>query len=134
MKKTDLNKTLEQLENEIWKEPGYNSNLVITIFNLRKKPLMDYTIEDLRISIGQNVALVYLIPLAIEALKKNILAEGNLYEGDLLKIVLDSDVEYWKTHKAEWTVVKDLFEKNRSLLVDEKFITKSIDRFEKINE
>ena len=125
---------LEQLENEVWKEPGYNSNLVITIFNLRKKPLSDYTIEDLRISIGQNVALVYLIPLAIEALKKNILAEGHHYEGDLLKMVLDSDVEYWRTHKAEWAIVKDLFEKNRSLLIEEKFITKSFDQFEKINQ
>ena len=132
---TDLNKTLEQLENEIWQEPGYDSNLVITIFTLRKKPLKDYTTEDLRISIGQNCGLIYLIPLAIETLTKNILAEGRFYEGDLLKMVLDSDVEYWKTHKAEWSTVKGLFEKNRPLFGSDIYrqIRKSFEQFEKIN-
>ena len=131
--KTDLNKTLEQLENEVWKEPGYNSSLVITTFNLRKKPLKDYTIADLRISIGQNFGLVYLIPLAIEALKRNIMAEGDHYEGDLLNMVLNSDVEYWKTHKTEWTTVKDLCEKNRASFGDDKQIRQGFEKFEKIN-
>ena len=93
--KTDLNKTLEQLEKDVWADPGYDSYLVMTVYRLRKKPLKDFTIEDLRITIGQNMSLEYLIPIALKELKKNILAEGHFNPGDLLSNVLTADINYW---------------------------------------
>ena len=45
------------------------------------------------------------MPIAIEVLRNNILAEGNLYPGDLLKSVLTVDAGFWNTHpdmKEEW--------------------------------
>ncbi len=89
-------KTLENLEKDSWDEPTYNTNLIKTCHQLRKKPLNDFETEDLRIMIGQNIGLKYLIPLAFETLKDNIFAEGDFYEGDLLKSVLTSDKEFWK--------------------------------------
>ena len=59
-------KTLENLENSNWGEPKFDSHLVITCHKLRKKQLKDFEIEDLRIMIGQNIGLKFLIPIAIE--------------------------------------------------------------------
>lgn len=107
-------KTLETLEKSIWKEPEFHSNLVITCHKLRKKQLKNFTIEDLRIMIGQNIGLKFLIPLAFEELQKNILAEGNYYEGDLLSMVLTSEIEYWQNEKSNWKVVCNLFTENET--------------------
>lgn len=109
---TDQNKTLEQLDKQVWYEPGSGSYLVKTCYQLRKKPLKDFTTEDLRIMIGQNIDLDFLIPLALEQLKENILAEGHNYEGDLLNSVLTSDKEYWLSNKKNWRICRELFEQN----------------------
>jgi hypothetical protein len=45
--------------------------------------------------IGQNVALPFLIPLAVEVLEHDALAEGDFYPGDLLATVLRVEREYW---------------------------------------
>tara|TARA_R110001606_G_scaffold387773_1_gene552707 strand:- start:63 stop:491 length:429 start_codon:yes stop_codon:yes gene_type:complete len=107
-------KTLEALENSIWEKPEFDSHLVITCHELRKKQLKYFTIEDLRIMIGQNISLQFLIPLAIEELNKNILAGGHFYEGDLLNSVLTSELNYWQKNKANWTIICNLYIKNES--------------------
>ncbi|MBR9860038.1 hypothetical protein GYB22_04700 [bacterium] len=89
-------KTLENLEKEFWGEPDFNSSLVTTCHALRKKPLNQFSIEDLRIMIGQNFSLNYIIPLALNILKNNVLVEGDLYEGDLLLSVMKCDKEFWQ--------------------------------------
>ena len=91
-----MNKTIEEIENDYWKEPEYNSHLVETCYALRKKNLMDFTVEDIRIMIGQNMSLQILIPFAIQKLKENILIDGDYYEGDLLHSVLSSDRSFWR--------------------------------------
>jgi hypothetical protein len=48
---------------------------------LRYKPIGDLDDEDLRLLIGQDQGLLYLLPLAIERLKKNPLAEGRFFYG-----------------------------------------------------
>ena len=106
-------KTLETLEKEIWGEPEFDSKLVKTCHQLRKKQLKDFSIEDLRIMIGQNIGLKLLVPLAIEELEKEILVEGGFYEGDLLKMVLMSDINYWKKEKDNWNKICNLFEINK---------------------
>jgi hypothetical protein len=111
-----LSKTLENLEGDYWGEPEYDSHLVTTCHKLRKKQLKDFETEDLRIMIGQNIGLKYLIPLAIETLQKNILADGDLYEGDLLKAVLTSEKDYWRSEVENWEKVCKLFNQKRELL------------------
>ncbi len=112
-------KTLENLEKDNWGSiPDNESYLVTTIHKLRKKPLIEYTIEDLRIMIGQNLGLSYLIPIALEELEKDILAEGDFYEGDLLHNVLESDTNYWKKEKGNWDHIINLCESNLSKLLE----------------
>ena len=96
-----LDKSLQELEQSDWGEPTYDSYLVTTIHRLRRVPLRQFTVEDLRIIIGQNIGLQYLIPLALEYLRKDPLSEGDFYPGDLLKTVLTADANFWQDH-PEW--------------------------------
>ena len=83
-------KTLENLEKDFWGKPDFDSHLVTRCYELRKLPLDNFTTEDLRIMIGQEIGLDYLIPLAIEVLTIDLFAEGDFFEGDLLKNVLEA--------------------------------------------
>ena len=91
-------KTLEELEGESWGEPPYNSHLVTTCHRLRKVPLAQFTIEDLRIMIGQSFGVKYLLPMALDALKSEPLIQGDYYPGDLLSAVLNLKQEVWKEY------------------------------------
>ena len=98
-----LDKTLQELEGNDWGEPTFSSHLVTECHRLRRVPLRDFTIEDLRIMIGQNISLDYLVPLALDQLEANPLAEGDFYEGDfyegdLLWYVNRIPAEFWNTH------------------------------------
>jgi hypothetical protein len=93
----DRNKSLQELEHVDLGEPPLNSHLVKTIHRLHRKPLAQFDVEDLRIVIGQGMSLPYLIPLALEVLEEDPLADGDFFRGDLLKAVLDGGQEYWSS-------------------------------------
>ena len=112
----DRYKTLNELEGE-WGEPNFGSHLVTTCHELRKKPISSFTVEDLRIMIGQDIGLDYLIPLALETLEDNIFSEGNFYCGDLLNVVLSADKEFWKSNLTYRNDLIDILEKNIKDLV-----------------
>jgi hypothetical protein len=70
--------------------------LVRRCHELRTKPLRDFTVEDLRIMIGQQIALKHLVPLALERLQADPLVGGDCYPGDLLASVLRADAAVWE--------------------------------------
>lgn len=136
-----LSKSLEILEKDSWgnipKDEGY---LITTCHKLRKKPLKEFETEDLRILIGQDLGLKYLIPMAMKILEKDILTEGHLYEGDLLKAVLAANKDYWKIEQDDWRKMSKIFFENKKLIEKEaaQFITgkkiiEAFDEFEKLN-
>jgi CDI immunity proteins len=93
-------KTLDQLEGVVWGEPTFDSYLVTTCHRLRTKPVDEFSVEDLRIMIGQKIGLPHLVPLAIAVLDREPLAEGDFYPGDLLTKVIGA-VE-WLQSNPEW--------------------------------
>lgn len=99
----DANQTLEQLENKRYGEPPQNTHLVKTVYALRAKPLVEFTVEDLRLYIGQNFNLEYFLPLALNQLIVNPLAEGNYYPGDLLIAVVSTTLTIWQTQALYWS-------------------------------
>ena len=130
----DLNKTLEQLERDIWDDTDSDiSNLVQTCHALRKKPLKDFEIEDLRIMIGQRISLELLIPVALVELTKNLNAEGDMYPGDLLSSVLTSDKDYWQKNKDMWDKVLALINSKASEIFDYQDFSKKINAFKQIS-
>jgi hypothetical protein len=133
----DLEKTLEQIEGQVWPAPEYNSSLVLTCHALRKKPLKNFTVEDIRILIGQNMSLELLMPLAMEKLEEDFLAEGDCYPGDLLHSILTSDAEYWRQHQGQWRSIATLYEQHRPLLESDdtyRPIRRSFDDFAKLGD
>jgi hypothetical protein len=77
-------------------EPTYPSHLVAECHRLRQVPLQDLGPEVLRIQIGQQIGLEYLVPLALEQLSVQPWVSGDLYEGDLLESVLALPSVFWK--------------------------------------
>lgn len=91
----DRSKSLQQLEGQDWGEPTYDSHLVTECHRLRRIPIREFTAENLRIMIGQQIGLPYLIPLALELLRGDPFTAGDFYEGDLLAAVLRADSRFW---------------------------------------
>ena len=117
-------RTLEILENENWGDPDTApTDLVKKCLQLRRKTLDTFTIEDLRCMIGQQIGLPYLLPLAIEHLKVNIFAEGDMYEGDLLKQVLQIDTSFWNSNEIYWQQMNTLLQTKLQEISDLKFDT-----------
>jgi hypothetical protein len=94
----DRARSLQDLEGDDWGEPTHKSPLVETCHRLRRKRLVDFSVEDLRIMIGQRIGLRFLVPLALDQLEQQPLAEGDFYPGDLLAAVLRSDQSFWARH------------------------------------
>lgn len=118
MKNLDLNKSLEQLENDQWIKPDFDSSLVEKCHQLRKLPLRELNVESYRILIGQNIGLQYLIPLAIQELQKNPLAEGDFYEGDLLCNVLRVEKKFWDDNKELIVAVREIINVAQKMIKD----------------
>jgi hypothetical protein len=91
-------KSLQELEGKDWGEPTYDSHLVVECHRLRRVPLREFTAENLRIMIGQQIGLLWLVPLALGLLERDPFAEGDFYKGDLLAAVLRVDASFWQNH------------------------------------
>lgn len=85
---------LENIENDTTGEPNYGSHVVLSVHRLCKKPIGEFSIEELRLMIGQSLGLPWLVPLAIEQLDENPFAHGDFYPGDLLSSVLGTLDDY----------------------------------------
>lgn len=116
MKLTD--KSLEELENDIWDKPGCKSYVVTTCFAARKKPLQELSNEEIRLLVGQKLGLKYLLPLAVDILKTDPLIEVTFYPGDLLKQLLKLNVEDWKDNIEEKDSLLEIVNNNRSIIED----------------
>jgi hypothetical protein len=107
----DGGKSLQEIVGEDWGEPTYPSYLVTTTHALRRKPLREFTTEDLRIMIGQNFSLPILVPLALEILEKDLLASGDLFDGDLLDSVTRRiESSFWLEHPDLRAAVESLLQ------------------------
>jgi hypothetical protein len=96
-------KSIESLEKENWGDVDpAQSGLVQRVLKLRKLPLDKFTIDDIRCMIGQQTGLPWLLELALEILEKNLFAEGDYYEGDLLNAILQIKPANWRFHKKYW--------------------------------
>ena len=117
MNSFSANLSIEELEKDKWKEPDFfPTDLVEKCFKYRKIPVKDLTTEQLRTLIGQNIGLKYLIPLTIERLRNNVLAEGDFYPGDLLNAVITSEVVYWKANPVLHKTIAELIDSHLEIL------------------
>ena len=114
----DRNSTIEQLENSKWVDSDFETNLTKRCHQLRKIAVDKLEIEDLRLLIGQQIGLKYLVDLAVEKLNADILAEGDYYPGDLLNSILSIDSSYWVDNETQWSSIDNLMKHNQDKLQD----------------
>ncbi len=94
--------SLEQLEGQSWDAPPAEATrLVRTAHALRRKPIGDLSAEDLRLLLLQQVSVELLVPLALDLLERDPLAEGDCYPGDLLVALLKVPPAHWRRHPGE---------------------------------
>ncbi len=101
MKLSNPTACLEELEGCAWGDANADNdtNLVTRCHALRRKPLGQFAVEDLRIMIGQNIGSLHLMPYALEVLRADSLAEGDFYPGDLLSSAISLPDEFWREHQ-----------------------------------
>ncbi len=58
--------------------------------------------------IGQDIGSEYLVPVAMEVLERDLLAEGDYYPGDLLKSLITLPKQYWETHSKQLRQARDV--------------------------
>ena len=126
---TDRNKSLEELEHDVWGEPDFEWHLVMKVHRLRRKPLNEFTTEDLRMMIGQEVGLPFLVPIAIERLEIDPLADGNFYRGDLLSNVCRINESFWTDQPGYRQRVVEIVRRARSLPDFEEVPLESVEFF-----
>jgi hypothetical protein len=127
----DRNKSLQQLDSQDWGEPTFDSHLVTECHRLHRVPLRDFTVEDLRIMIGQHFSMEYLIPLALEQLRTDPLAEGAYYPGDLLAVVLRAGSQFWQQHPELRHEVAAVAARAASSFGDAKLLTEAYQHFQR---
>jgi hypothetical protein len=102
-------KSLQNLEKRKAADPAiWPSYLVKRSSELIKIPLNEFTTEDLRLMIGQEFGLPYLVPLAIEKLTEDLFAEGDYHPGDLLAVVLKIKAAFWQDNQQLYSAVAAL--------------------------
>jgi hypothetical protein len=97
----DRAKSLEQLDGERWGDPPADAtSLVRTVHEWRRRPIGTLEPDELARLIGQDVGLPWLLPIAVEILRDEALAQpaGGFIDGDLLYAVVTRSSEVWAAH------------------------------------
>ncbi|SEE45048.1 contact-dependent growth inhibition system immunity protein [Polaribacter dokdonensis] len=124
-------KSIEQLEKNIWNNPSeFPTDMVEKCYHFRKISIAELTNEQIRLLISQQIGVEYLIRIALEKLKRNILTECDFYEGDLLVAVSSLPTEFWNENQTEFLTFKNIVEQNSELIKNELGEKK----FDRINE
>ncbi|MFD3704677.1 contact-dependent growth inhibition system immunity protein [Nocardia sp. NPDC058658] len=93
------NPSVEQIEGETWPEPASDATYVIRrVHQLRRVPVGELSIEDLRIMLSQSVGTVAILPRVLYLLEENPLSAGDFYPGDLLVATLRLRRDHWSDH------------------------------------
>lgn len=106
--------SIEELEQDYWREPTFNSYVVTTCHKARQKPIKLLSYEEIRCLIGQKIGLRFLLPIAIDILQTNPLIDVTYYDGDLLIVVLRLDIDDWKYNQDELKTFITILQENRS--------------------
>lgn len=106
----DRTQSLQAIEGEDWGEPSEApTDMIASCLRLRRVPVGELSLDNLRLMIGQRISLHILIPLALETLLVDPWIEVSLCPGDLLAVVL-------KVGNDFWTSRPDLLEDGRKML------------------
>ncbi len=116
----DTRRTIEELEGIYWPEPAEErkSNIVLKSNALRKKPLKELGIEDIRVGLVQQVGIIYIVRIAIDLLTHDPMLESLNYEGEILEALLNLPRSFWLRQPLLAAEVDKLYERFEQLISD----------------
>jgi hypothetical protein len=118
LEKNWKSKSIESLEKRNYGPiPTDESSTVQRLWKLRKVPINELQIDDIRFLIIQGSGLKYLLIEAIDLLKEDLLTEGNYYKGDLFNAVLQIEKVQWGQLKEHWDIVDALIKNKLDYLL-----------------
>ena len=108
MSEPDKSRSLEEIEDDRWGDPPADATRLVTAaYALRKLPVGALDAEGLRLLISQQIGLDTLVPLALDQVEQDPLAEGDFYPGDLLDALIRRVPDsYWQAHEDQRTRVR----------------------------
>lgn len=113
------NRTLEELENDVWDEPNeFPTGLIERCFKYRKIKISELSVGQLRTLLSQKIGVKYLTEMTLELLEKDIVI-GDLFEGDLLLAVSKIPAEYWTQNRNDLKKLKIMVESNVEIIKSE---------------
>lgn len=75
-----------------------------------RKEVDELSVEDLRLLIGQGVALRWLVPVAVGLVAEEPFISGGLFAGDLLSALGSLPESHWATDTASWLTLRGVAE------------------------
>jgi hypothetical protein len=107
-----MSRSLEEIEDDYWGDPPADATrLISTAYALHKRPVGVLDVEGLRLLISQQIGLDTLVPLALDHVERDPLAEGDFYPGDLLDALMRRVPDsYWQAHEDQKTRVRTVAE------------------------
>ena len=111
--------------------------LIEKVFALRKKRFSEFSVDDIRLVLGQKMALEYLMPRALDLLERNITEDADMYPGALLIAVMGVGGGYWGSNPGPLERIQRLLAKEpvwdeEVEESDKKTILRAIKQFKKI--
>ncbi len=125
-------KTIEELEDQVWPEPEFSSYVVTESHRLRKIKIRDLTIEQLRLAYSQETGTVFLKNRVIKELRIDPLVSGDFYDGDLLLSVMRTELKGFE--KKEIDELLEIAESATARIDDEESKKEILKLIEKIRE
>ena len=107
----DRSKSIEQLSGYYWLAPDFESNVVLKSHAMRRKPLAELSLEDIRMGVMQQVGVSYLVPLALEVVEKDPYAESLNFPAEIAEVLFNIPFEYWCAHKKLQDRLQRVFER-----------------------
>ncbi|WP_405830590.1 contact-dependent growth inhibition system immunity protein [Streptomyces sp. NBC_00105] len=107
----ERSRTIEELEGQRWPDPPPEATgLVRSVHRLRKRPIGDLTAYELGRLIGQDIALPWTLPLALEILHETAAnqSRGGFYDDDLLSAALTRGPDVWVTFPEPATKMREI--------------------------
>lgn len=92
---------------------GAEAGFIMKIHAIRNKCLRDFSADEVRVCLVQDVGTVYLLTKALSLLETNPWIEAEHYDGDLLNTCIDIDGDCWD-------LVKDARDRMRAILATAK--------------
>ena len=131
-----VSRTIEQLEGDPWPVPPRDApDFVRRCQSLRQLPIDQLSPSDLRVLVGQDIALKYLMPLALALLRFDPLLAAEHYPGDLLSVAMGVNVGFWKTAQGEHAELMSVANRAQSQIAEDtepvkyRQVSKGIARF-----